>query len=75
MMALLTIVIWHMYGARFNPVIFTGKIASKYLAHHHPLEYECLVRQIKETQNPKSHLPPIRMASRGQPSSETVSPQ
>ena len=75
MMALLTIVIWHMYGARFNPVIFTGKIRSKYLAHHHPLEYECLVRQIKEARNLKSRVRPSPMASRGQPRTGTVSHQ
>jgi formate dehydrogenase gamma subunit len=47
MMALLTIVVWHMYGARFNPCIFTGKVSSEHLAHHHPLEFERLVRQLR----------------------------
>jgi len=45
MMALLTIVIWHMYGFRFDTSIFTGKISRERLAHHHPLEYERLVAQ------------------------------
>jgi len=44
MMALLTIVIWHTYGFRFDTSIFTGKISRERLAHHHPLEYERLVR-------------------------------
>jgi formate dehydrogenase subunit gamma len=49
MMALLTIVVWHMYGARFDPCIFTGKISRERLQHHHPLEYERLVHQVNRT--------------------------
>jgi formate dehydrogenase gamma subunit len=47
-MALLTIIIWHMYGARFDPSIFTGKIAAEKLAHHHPIEYERIVQNLDE---------------------------
>ena len=75
MMALLTIVIWHMYGARFNPVIFTGKIPSKHLAHHHPLEYERLVREIKGEENPKSRVSSTPVPPRHQPTGRTVSPR
>lgn len=71
MMALLTIVIWHMYGARFNPVIFTGKISAKYLASHHPLEYERLVSEIHQTRVPKTHVRPCATAAGHQPAGET----
>lgn len=47
MMALLTIIIWHMYGAHLNPEcfpidksIFTGKISLARMQHEHALEYE-----------------------------------
>ncbi len=57
MMALLTIIVWHMYGARFNPVIFTGRISSKFLAHHHPLEYERLVANLEQSETQVSDAP------------------
>ncbi len=47
MLALLIVIVWHMYNAHFDPdifpydsSIFTGKISKDKLAHHHPLEYE-----------------------------------
>lgn len=47
MMALLTIIIWHMYGAHLNPEcfpidksIFTGQISLARMRHEHALEYE-----------------------------------
>jgi formate dehydrogenase subunit gamma len=47
MLALLIVLIWHMYGAHLNPdvfpfdtSIFTGKISKHRLAHEHPLEYQ-----------------------------------
>lgn len=47
MMALLTIIIWHMYGAHLNPdcfpmdtSIFTGKISMARMLHEHALELE-----------------------------------
>lgn len=47
MMALLTIVIWHMYGAHLNPdcfpidkSIFTGRISLARMQHEHALELE-----------------------------------
>lgn len=45
LMAVLTIVIWHMYSAHLNPdvfpidrSIFTGKISRERMHHEHPLE-------------------------------------
>ncbi|MDX1630583.1 MAG: cytochrome b/b6 domain-containing protein [Thermoanaerobaculia bacterium] len=50
LLALLIILVWHMYGAHFNPdvfpfdpSIFTGKISLERLEHEHPLEYEELM--------------------------------
>lgn len=47
MLALLVIVIWHIYNAIFSPEvfpmdtgIFTGKISKERCKHEHPLEYE-----------------------------------
>lgn len=49
MLALLIIVIWHIYNAVFSPEvfpldtsIFTGKISKKRMQHEHPLELERL---------------------------------
>ena len=46
MMALLTIIVWHLYGVHFNPEtfpmdssIFSGKISHERMMHEHPLEY------------------------------------
>jgi cytochrome b subunit of formate dehydrogenase len=47
MLALLIVLVWHLYGAHLNPdvfpfdsSIFTGRIDPARLAHEHPLEYE-----------------------------------
>lgn len=47
MLAMLIILVWHLYGAHLNPdvfpfdtSIFTGKISRKRLKHEHALEYE-----------------------------------
>jgi len=59
MMALLTIVVWHMYGAHLNPdcfpldrSIFTGKISLARLKHEHPLEWEREKDSIEITECP-----------------------
>jgi formate dehydrogenase gamma subunit len=50
MLALLTIVIWHLYGAHFAPEkfpadtsIFTGKISRERMLKEHPLEYASIM--------------------------------
>ena len=47
MLAMLIVVVWHMYSAIFNPhafpldrTIFTGKISKDRMREEHPLEYE-----------------------------------
>jgi len=49
MLAILVIVIWHIYNSVFSPdvfpldtAIFTGKISKERMIHEHPLEYERL---------------------------------
>ncbi|MDA8434117.1 MAG: cytochrome b/b6 domain-containing protein, partial [Nitrospiraceae bacterium] len=49
MLALLVIVIWHIYNSVFSPevfpldtAIFTGRISKERMIHEHPLEYERL---------------------------------
>lgn len=50
LLAFLVIIIWHMYGAHFNPdvfpfdpSIFTGKISRERMEKDHPLEYAELI--------------------------------
>jgi len=41
LLAVLAIIIWHMYGVhikRFNKAMFTGKISEEEMLHEHPLE-------------------------------------
>ncbi len=52
LLALLAIVIWHMYNVHFNPEVFpmsktwiTGKISREELKTHHPLEYEEMLEE------------------------------
>ncbi len=68
MLALLVIVVWHIYNAVFSPEvfpldtsIFTGKISLKRLQHEHPLEYEELFPEVGSE-------PPVK----GDPSGEAL---
>jgi formate dehydrogenase subunit gamma len=61
LLAFLVIIIWHMYGAHFNPdifpfdpSIFTGKISRERMEKEHPLEYDYLLRSwTKHEENKK----------------------
>ncbi|HKQ60195.1 MAG TPA: cytochrome b/b6 domain-containing protein [Candidatus Polarisedimenticolaceae bacterium] len=51
LLALLVVVVWHIYNAHFNPdvfpfdrSIFTGRISRERMEHEHPLELERLER-------------------------------
>ncbi len=55
-LAFLAIIIWHMYNVHLNPDVFpmnkvwiTGTITGKELKHHHPLEYEEILKERRET--------------------------
>jgi formate dehydrogenase subunit gamma len=55
MLAILVIVIWHIYNSVFSPevfpldtAIFTGKISAERMIHEHPLEYERLMGESTE---------------------------
>lgn len=57
MLALLIIIVWHLYGAHLNPEafpadtsIFTGRIRRSKLAAEHPLEYEELFPERADTE-------------------------
>lgn len=70
LMATLIIVIWHFYGAHFNPErfpgdvgIFTGKISRERMMEEHPLEYARIVGipieelEAKEEEAPRASEP------------------
>ena len=55
LLVLLIVVIWHLYGAHFNPQrfpgdtsIFTGKISRERMIQEHPLEYARFIRSLVE---------------------------
>jgi len=52
LLALLVLVIWHIYGSHLNPqifpgegTIFTGYISKRELKEHHRLEHDRLFRE------------------------------
>lgn len=52
LLAFLAIIIWHLYCVHFNADVFPmsrvwldGKISEKDMKHHHPLEYEEILRE------------------------------
>jgi formate dehydrogenase subunit gamma len=60
LLAFLVIIIWHMYGAHFNPdvfpfdpSIFTGKISRERMEKDHPLEYAELIKSWNKNEGNK----------------------
>jgi cytochrome b subunit of formate dehydrogenase len=69
MMALLTIVIWHMYGAHLNPdcypldkSIFSGRISVARMKHEHAIEFAREQQQLVIEQAPAAPPAPERDA-------------
>jgi formate dehydrogenase gamma subunit len=66
LLAAISIIIWHLYHAHLNPDVFpmsrvwlTGKLTAAEEAHHHPLEFDQLVREGKlKPESPKKRRPP-----------------
>jgi formate dehydrogenase subunit gamma len=61
MLAILVIVIWHIYNSVFSPevfpldtAIFTGKISNERMIHEHPLEYERIMGEKAEDRGENS---------------------
>lgn len=59
LLAILALITWHMYHAHLNPevfpmnmTIFTGKISKKRMIEEHPLEYEQIMRERAEAEQP-----------------------
>jgi formate dehydrogenase subunit gamma len=64
MLAILVIVIWHIYNSVFSPevfpldtAIFTGKISIERMVHEHPLEYERLTGRKIDEYHGQTHVP------------------
>lgn len=64
LLAVLAIIIWHMYSAHlnadifpFDKTIFTGYISQERMLHEHPLEYARLVEGRSAPAAPQPHLP------------------
>jgi formate dehydrogenase subunit gamma len=76
MLAMLIILVWHLYGAHLNPDVFpmdtcmfTGKISKERLAHEHPIEYEEIFGEAPHShgspppkKEPTQPRPPLRLA-------------
>ncbi len=52
LLATLAIIVWHFYNVHFNPEVFPmswvwwhGRLTEEQMKHHHPLEYEEIVRK------------------------------
>ena len=64
LLVLLIVVVWHLYGAHFNPQrfpgdtsIFTGKISRQRMIHEHPLEYARFIRSLVEDVREEQPVP------------------
>ena len=58
MLALLVIVVWHIYNAVFSPevfpldtTIFTGRISRERMIHEHPIEYKRIMDARRKNQD------------------------
>ncbi len=75
MLALIVIVVWHIYNAVFSPevfpldtVIFTGRISRRRMIHEHPLEYERITGlRLEEPRPPRRPESPADLRERTDP--------
>ncbi|HKK21970.1 MAG TPA: cytochrome b/b6 domain-containing protein [candidate division Zixibacteria bacterium] len=66
LLATLAIIVWHFYNVHFNPEVFPmswvwwhGRLTEEQMKHHHPLEYDGIVRHESKAEFEKKQAVPM----------------